>query len=320
MRKILMGVVILIAFLSVCEGYGAGFLGVTLQPLSQDLRESMGIDTELRGVLISDVVKDSPADECGLKKGDVIVEIDNKPVGRVREVIRLIREHEAGDRVTLKILRDSTPITVEAAVVERKDLDLPKMKRLTRKVREILPVFGGYLGVRVEPISRSLGDYFGVKEKEGVLVVEVIDDTPAEEAGLEPGDVIMEINGKKVSDPKSLRRTISKYEPGDSVEIKYKRKNRTRTVWVELGDTYETFGFDHLRRGANVFGELGPHFRGHPRARIFKYYLDEGDHEAEPFVSEELYDPMVIDEIRDEIEDLREQVEELRKIIEDIRE
>ncbi len=320
MRRTLLTALLLISAFWICNAYAAGFLGVTLQPLTQELKESMGIEKELRGVLIADVEEDSPAEECGLKKGDVIIEIDNKPISKVREAIETIREHEAGDKVTIKILRDSTPLTLEAVLGERKDDDLRRMKRVTEKFKEIIPVYGGYLGVRVEPISRSLGEYFGVKEEEGVLVVEVIKDSPAEDAGLEPGDVILEIDGKKVSDPETLRRIIRKCEPGESVEIKYKRKNRIRTVKVELEKIHQRFDLDSFRRGHCPFSEIRPNPPRIPRVKVFRYYEGDRDYEIEPFAIEEFYDPMVIDEIRREIENLREQVEELREIVEDLRE
>lgn len=317
MKKSLLTGLLLLAIFSASRAYAAGYLGVVLQPLTRDLKESMGIDKELRGVLIADVEEDSPADECGLEKGDVILEIDDQPVATVREAIQAIREHQPGDRVSLKVLRGSSSLTLEAQLGERDKKDLPRIRKAVEKIKEVFPPDGAYLGVRVEPISRSLGDYFGVKEGEGVLIVEVIKNSPAEKAGLEPGDVILEVDGRKVSNPESLVRMIKKSKPGESVEIKYKRKNRTRTVEVMLEKRFARFEFDPFREGHCPFRPK-PRPQGIPEVEIYKYFQREYD--IEPFEVEEFEYPMTIDEIREEIESLKEEIKELRERIENLRE
>jgi hypothetical protein len=114
---------------------------------------------------------------------------------------------------------------------------MPRLRHLPEMGKQFAHGFmkpHGYLGVRVSEISEDLGDYFGVKGREGVLVLEVINSSPAEYAGLKEGDIILEVDGKELKGPDRLIKYIKKCEPGEEVEVTYKRKRRTRTVMVEL--------------------------------------------------------------------------------------
>lgn len=244
---------LLVAVIVLCmgaTGYAKdqAYLGVMLQPLTIDLKEAMDIDRDLRGVLISEVVDDSPADEQGLEDGDIIIEIDGKEIETVSGATKTIKSFSPGDEVKIVVLRDGDKkkvIGVRLGEREGKAHEYDyeykferKLPRMTRAFKRIGEAWDnqGYLGVRIENISDELGEYFGVEEGEGVLVLEVIDDSPADIAGLQAGDVIVEIDGRKVTSTDNLVKQVSKSKPGEDVDITYKRKRRTRTVEVELGE------------------------------------------------------------------------------------
>ena len=91
-----------------------------------------------------------------------------------------------------------------------------------------------YLGVRLQALSPELAEAFGVKDKTGALVVDVLPKSPAEDAGLKQGDVITAIDGKEIADPAALQKTIAAHEGGAKVEIHYLRGDEKKSVQAEL--------------------------------------------------------------------------------------
>jgi len=250
----------LLAFLLVL-GLGAtvqakesGWLGVMLQPLTDEIAQAMDIESGTEGVLVSDVVDDSPADEYGIEEGDIIIMIDKDGTPTIEEAIASVKDHAPGDKVDVVVIRDGDKKTIQVELggrdsemmdrkIKKYEFVMPDMEHMPDMAR--LPEMGkrfargwmkphGYLGVRVTEITEDLGSYFGVKSREGVLVIEVVGDSPAEYAGLKEGDVILKVDGKDIEDPDGLVKYMAKCEPGEEVEVTYKRQRRTRTVMVEL--------------------------------------------------------------------------------------
>jgi membrane-associated protease RseP (regulator of RpoE activity) len=229
------------------------YLGVVLQPLTVDLKEAMDVKRDLQGVLISDVVDQSPADEYGLRDGDILIEIAGEEIDTVKGAVSAIKSHAPGDEVKIVVLRDGDKKEAVTVVLGKRGEDDEKM--LERFHFQSLPDISrhfegfhgepqGYLGVRIENISTSdLGDYFGVEKGEGVLVVEVVEDSPADEAGILAGDVILKVDGKDVKSTDKLVQYIRKSEPGDKTDLTIKRKRRTKTIEVDLGKTDGHAGF-----------------------------------------------------------------------------
>lgn len=297
------------------------YLGVRLQPLTIDIKEAMGLNRDLKGVLINDIIEDSPAEEAGLMKGDVIVKVDGEPVRTVARATRLIRDHSPGDEVEIEIVRDGKHKTLQATLGERQGeteggcFGVPEIKR---KIKAFMPEPHGYLGVKVEDISEELGEYFGVDEGEGVLVLEVMEDSPAEEVGLKPGDVILKIDGDKIGDREELIETIRDHDPGDKVKITYKRKRHTKTVEVELAKAPGPLG--ELR---SIFGESRRHdrrsrwFPGRCYVRAYRLPEDVEEWIEIPGI-EGMPEDIEINEL--DVKDLQQQIDELRDEIDQLRE
>ena len=176
-------------------------LGVMIQDLNPDLAEAFGLDNGQKGVVVSDVAKGSAADKAGLKRGDVILELDGKPVkssGQLRAKIGLKR---AGTKVTLKILRDGEIKTVKATL-GGKDGEVASAD-------EGGSWFSKWLdGVKTDALKGvQLEDS---DDPEGVRVVNIKPDSKAARAGLRPGDVIVEVNRERVRGTKDLKKALKK--------------------------------------------------------------------------------------------------------------
>lgn len=120
-------------------------------------------------------------------------------------------------------------------------------------------VVRGWLGVSIQPVTPDLAKQFGIKDEKGTLVGDVLEDSPAEKAGIQRGDVIIEYDGKDVSDPSSLRNSVAGTPPGKKVTIKIMRDGKMQQVNVTIAELpaemQKLHGeFDNILKGVIVQG------------------------------------------------------------------
>ena len=176
-----------------------GQLGVTVQGMTSELAQSLGLD-EVKGALVSGVVKGSPAAKAGIDRGDVIVSLDGKPVTDSNALKNRIASMKPGSSVSLGIVRDGREKQVSVALGE---LQSARAKTDPTERGE-----NGRLGLAVRPVSPEEAKELGLESKQGLLVAEVDPSGPAAEAGIRPGDVIEQVNRKSVSDVSELRAAV----------------------------------------------------------------------------------------------------------------
>lgn len=217
-------------------------LGVVITNMDDDELKELNLHG---GAKVKKVMEDSEAERIGLQKGDVIIKFDGSDISDPRDLSEMISKIEEEKKVEIVAMRDGKEKKFEANI----------------KPGEKSPVWvwgdggdfdfdfnfdefphhfmsdhgkGGFLGVETGKLSDQLKKYFEVDH--GVLIESVVEDSPAEKAGLKAGDVIFEISGKKIEDYRDLIRTVNYYDPGETVEVKYSRKGKTGSVKVELGE------------------------------------------------------------------------------------
>jgi len=209
-------------------------------------------EEEGKGVRIEDVEEDSPADEAGLKSGDRILEIDGKSIDDAYDVRHAIGRMSPGDSLRIRIDRDGDEKTMSATLGDRPGRLAPRAF-IWRHGDEgdeegdhpghrpgghgQFYTFGGsrtWLGVDVQPMSEELRSYFKAPRDMGVLVNKVMEDTPAERAGLKAGDVIIGVDGKDVSEQGDISRALRDREAGDEVGLKILRDGSEQTLQVKL--------------------------------------------------------------------------------------
>ena len=244
---------------------GGSFLGVHAEDINKENMARYGM-SEARGVGITEVVKDSPAEKAGLRKADVIVRFEGDSVTSVRKLTRLVSEVAPDQTVKLSVSRGGSEQEVAVTIGKRneslmgnwqgmenfKGLDkiegLDRLKELERNMPPGAKVwkwegepgkdgmffaFGNHrrIGVSTTQLTKQLADYFGVSDGKGVLVTSVIDDSPAAKAGLKAGDVITAIDGEKIDDAGDLAQGINKKKDGDATLTVIRNKNQ-RTINV----------------------------------------------------------------------------------------
>ena len=191
-----------------------GWLGVSVQGITEDIAESLGLKTT-EGALVSNVFKGDPAEKAGIKTGDVIVEIDGQIVRNTHELIVIVAGVTVGDKVKIKVLRDGKQKNFTVKVTER-----PETKELAEMKHE---ENGKYFGMTVQEITPEIAEHLGLPNVTGVIIAQVKRGGPADEAGIQTGDIIRQINRSKVSSLKEYRSVMSRAVSGDSVLVLIQR-------------------------------------------------------------------------------------------------
>jgi serine protease Do len=169
-----------------------GWMGVTVQNLTDDLAKYFGLP-EKNGVLVAKVLENSPAEKAGMKESDVIKSIDNKPTNNVRELLSVVGKLESGYKANVVVLRDKKELNLEVEIGARPE-NLEEGPTLESNVSA-----GKWRGLEVEDLSSDNARRLKVEEKKGVVVVNVEPNSPADEAGIMPGEVIVEINKQAIN-------------------------------------------------------------------------------------------------------------------------
>jgi len=218
-------------------------LGVHIAPLGDDLAREVGVR---RGVAVTGVTEGSPARHAGLREGDVITAIDGRRVRSPRELAECIRRHRPGDRIRIAWSRPHARIEATVALAGHDELDAEEARRADREEREReereqreaeeddrreRP--GGFLGILAAPLNDDIRDLAGTDE--GVLINSLTDDSPAAEAGLKPGDVIVRIGDAETHSVEELLDALAEYGPGERVRVVYYRMGTRRDTEVTLG-------------------------------------------------------------------------------------
>jgi serine protease Do len=239
---------------------GDGFLGVYAENIS---RENMGryhVST-VRGVGVTRVVKDSPAEKAGLRKDDVILRLDGENVSSVRKLNRLVSEMAPDQSVRVSFSRAGAEQEVTATVGKRSNQSFasdmfpegskvwkwegadPKTFKWEGPLLNRGDLFdnnGGFsfslsnsrrIGVSTMQLTKQLADYFGIAGGKGVLVTAVTDDGPAAKAGVKAGDVITAVDGEAVDSSGDISRVINSKKEGD-VTLTIVRNKSQQTIRV----------------------------------------------------------------------------------------
>ncbi len=202
-----------------------GWLGVMIQPITKELAESFGLDTN-DGALVADVVEKSPAERAGLKRGDVIVEFDGEKIGKMRELPTMVAATPVDKKVKVVVLRNGKKKVLTALIEKLKE----------EGVESSAPGVWEDLGMTVQEITPDLVKELDLEKEEGVIVTQVERGSPAGGAGLRRGDVVLQINRKPIRGVRDFKREVKRFKKGDRGLLLVLRGRNTFYATIKVED------------------------------------------------------------------------------------
>ncbi len=238
---------------------GSSYLGVDTRDVTPDRLADLKLKEE-HGVEVTTVDQDAPAGKAGIKEHDVILNLNGTAVESVEQLRRMIREVPPGRVVTLGISRNGQPLTLKAQLADRKKTfamvapngkafkfampampaipampAMPVIPDMDVPVSVVVVHSSTRSGLMVENLTPQLGDFFGAKNGQGVLVRSVEKGSRAEKAGFHAGDVIIKVNGETVNDVGDFSHALNARKE-NTASIGIIRDKRPQTLSLTLPD------------------------------------------------------------------------------------
>lgn len=223
-----------------------------------------------------------PAELAKIKESDIILKIDGKDIISGEALSSEIRSRKPGQDITLRIERDGKPMDIKVKLGEyteeearrEQELSFPRLfppkepapktsPRFFTAPKSIAPLPRGFvlekrkfIGVTLQPLNKDMADHYGIKDGVGLLVWEFTEDSPAKNAGLKAGDVILKADGKRAESVAALSEIIQGKKKGDKVKIEFVRDKKTMSLDVEIRE--EEIGPEDLFRSFQDFSLTMP--------------------------------------------------------------
>src|ERR1700685_62369 len=236
----------------------SSYLGVDISDVTNERLSALKLKEE-KGVEVTMVDQDAPAGKAGIKEHDVILTMNGTSIESGAQLRRMIHEMPAGRVVTFGLSRDGQPVTVKVQLGDKHKEFAgmgPNMKDFTLTMPDIhvspnidIPLMNMVVvtqslrsGLMVENITPQLGDFFGVKNGNGVLIRSVEKGSSAEKAGFRAGDVIVKVNDQAVHDTSDFNHAV-KSRSGNSVSVGVVRDKKEQNLNLTLPDRKESGDF-----------------------------------------------------------------------------
>ena len=331
------------------ENEEKGYLGVMLQDLTPSMAKALQMGDK-SGVMVNEVVDDSPAAKAGLEDGDVILEFNGETISDNDDLVKAVRATSPGDDVKIVVLRNGKNKNLDVEIGQREsknvffmskdgDVHAPHVKHFEKDGNSVIVMSGddedftwttsdkafglnmdrGYMGVHLDNLNEQMGEYFGVAGGKGALVTEVVADSPAAAAGLKAGDVIVKLGDNEIESSEALHKAVAETKPEQQMAVKVMRKGNNKDMSITLGEMPENTFTKHIE----IIGEDDDHFSFHTSPRMMKHFGDHGDvdvrvirrHAPEgDFELHEMHEAEgEIEEMREELDKMRSELKEMQK-------
>lgn len=208
-------------------------------------------EKSVQGAVVTKVLRGGPADSAGIVEGDIILFFNTNRVRNAQMLVDAVTATRPGEKVTLSYLRDGKEQKVTLTVDAK-----PKIRETVQK--KIIvgrdDEWGYVCGMQLRTLTEQLAGFFGVPEKEGVLVEEVEEKSPAAKAGIQAGDVIIRIGKKRTDEVRDVWKELRKKRNDEEVEIEIVRNKSVKKLYFSVEDC------GSMRLGAMPFLPPSPQF------------------------------------------------------------
>jgi serine protease Do len=200
-----------------------GWLGVQIQDVNGAMRNALGLG-DRKGVLIGDVFKDQPADKAGIRRGDVVLSINGKPVENSNDLKNTVASIPPGKKIPVVIFRQGREQTVTVVLNERDEGKINKLSGPGEKSNEAAPDATEQLGLTVGNLTEETRQQYNIdRDVAGVVVTDVDQSSQAAGEGVLAGDVIMELNRQAVGSVKEFNKIAKSIKPDSAVLLLIRR-------------------------------------------------------------------------------------------------
>jgi len=199
-----------------------GWIGVSVQTVTPGIARAFGLK-EVTGALVGDIIAGGPADSAGIKRGDIIIAFDGKTVKNMSDLPRIVAETPVGKEADVTIIREGKEMTVKVKIEEMTE------EKLASQMIQREKNFGMTVGNITPEIARELK----IKDEKGLIVTKVEPNSLADDAGIEAGDIVKEVNRKPVGILKDYEGIMKVTQRGEPVLFLVKRGNQTFYISVE---------------------------------------------------------------------------------------
>jgi len=202
-----------------------GWIGVKVQEATPEIANSSN-PASTGGVRVADVEPDGPASKAGLKPGDYIFEYNGLPTMTARELSVAVGDTKAGTPARLKIIRNAKELSLIVVVAKRPPGIAPGFHNLEPGDRR-------RLGLLIEDVNPEIKALMNLSSSRGVLVIEVIPDSPAEDSGVEPGDVIHAINDLSIHEGSDLLNAMQDFDNTSRIVLSLERQGKLLHIAIQ---------------------------------------------------------------------------------------
>ncbi|MFZ5760040.1 MAG: DegQ family serine endoprotease [Thermodesulfobacteriota bacterium] len=199
-----------------------GWLGVMIQNVNQDLAQKFGLDRAI-GALVGEVTPDSPAEKAGIEAGDIIVEYNGKEILQMNMLPALVAQTPVGSTASLVLFRDGKKKEVIVTIAKLNEDEMAMAGEESATI----------LGLTVQELTPELARSFNITDKEGVVIANVEAGSAAAAVGLQPGDLILEVNRQRISRVEDYNKAMGTLDKSGSILLRVKRDRHTRFVVIE---------------------------------------------------------------------------------------
>jgi serine protease Do len=301
------------------EGGTSSYLGIDTQDVTPQRVTPLKLKEE-RGVEVLTVDQDAPAGKAGLKEHDVILEFNGTKVEGVEHLRRLIHEIPPGRTATIAVSRDGKPMLFKVQLADKGQAMRMSGTRKIMIPRPVIPDFdfpavdvmvqtsGSRSGAVVENLTPQLGDFFGARNGEGVLVRSVEKGSAAEAAGLKAGDVIVRVENEHITDRGDWKTALRNHRRG-KVNVGIIRDKKEQTISITMPEPNDDSSFQ-----GTPFGDESEEWETEPDTRVVAHLsqdqvkqIHEATQQAQRQVKQEMK------KHADELKKANEQMQKLQR-------
>lgn len=202
-----------------------GWLGVLIQQITPEIAEGLGLK-DVKGILVSDVTPGGPADKAGIKRGDVILALNGTKVDQLTELTSMVAQLAPGTKVDVKVLRNGEESDFNVTLGKLpENVSEPKEEQIENEI-----------GITANEITPQIASRFDLGESTGVVITNVEPGSIADDAGLKPGDIILEISKKPIKNLDDYQNAMAEVKKGGSALFLINRGGNTLYVGINVGD------------------------------------------------------------------------------------